>query len=284
MTEAKGPTSGSLQDLDGRIGTIESELSRQGARYEGLHSDVERLTHAFEGFARDVRSFMQSTGRLDMRLVATFIGIGIAGVGMVLTIGGMWLKPTTDEVRRHDEALLALQQGQALVAATRWARGDQERYEDRVDGRFAIEDSERAAAIEQMDETLQREMRLLDDALQREMRMLLDAPLERLAAIEAMAELLARKVDDSAAWMAAHEAAVSPVSARHGAWIEALQEDVAEVKGEINSRGTWMMDTHATLASKDAEWKARLEELERQLSEVSTEQRARTSRVYRPGE
>jgi len=335
MTNQK-PSSPSVNSLDGRVGTIESEISRQSAEGRALRTDVERLTQAFEGFARDVRMFMQSTGRLDMRLVATFIGIGLSAVALTLTIGGMYLAPTNERVRANDASISDLEARSSATAASRWTEGDQDAFESEMRRSFADTEAhldrhealaghpmalertaQNAAAIVKLDETLQREMRLLDDALQREMRMLLDGPMETLQAVSSRlekAEALASQTHD---WGMLHEAQVSSLNANQTERIEEARRELVELarlieknadaftehtsnghpasvmshvdtladrlddlSDGIQARQEWLMEANAAMAARDAGYHARIEELERQIREISSEQRRRTEKVY----
>ena len=120
---------------------------------------------------------MQSSGKFDPRLLATAVSVALAAVGLVLTIGAMSMGPTVERLNKLESKNTTLQEWRIDTAANRWTRDDQDEYARRIDLKHA-------GAVEDLDETLQREMRLLDNALQREMRMLLDGPMARLEALE----------------------------------------------------------------------------------------------------
>jgi hypothetical protein len=192
-----------MKALDGRMGTIEAEQASMRTELVNISDRVGTLTIAVERLAGEVHA----AGRTDWKLV---VSVG----GFVVLLGGLWLQPTREDTHANRRAIEALQERQHGVDVDRYTADDHDRYAaavtmqlqdldkrvtdhamqaghpqlvERVEALQAEVDLLRATAAEgrqDMDEMLQREMRLLDEALQREMRMLMDAPLERLRHLE----------------------------------------------------------------------------------------------------
>ena len=296
MTSSKSSGQPSVSSLDARVGTIESEISRQTAESHALRSDVERLSHAFDGFARDVRNFMQSTGRLDMRLVATFIGIGISAVALTLTIGGMYLAPTNERVRANDSAISTLEAKAGATAATRWTEADQDAFEDEI--REALNrlddhiDTHTASQghpmmIERVDALgvrlgdVEQQTRLTHD-----WGMLHEAQVSSLNATQSERIEEARRGLDRLALLVEKNADAFTEHTQNGhpesviSHMDTLRDRMDDLSEGIQSRQEWLMEANATMAARDAGYHARLDELERQLREISAEQRRRTEKVY----
>lgn len=87
------------------------------------------------------------------------------------------------------------------------------------------------------------------------------------------------ELDNVRAVVAQHAREVSlntqKIDGLDGMRISDLERRISTTEDELSNRSVWMMDTHSSMAARDAEMKAHLEELEIQIREISTEQRAR---------
>ncbi len=160
-----------------RLGDIERTVAEQSVQIEGLTANIQSVAGELHSLTSSVQQFMQHSGRINLSVLA---GLG----SLVLAIGAALATPYIRDISRVSDEVTDLRKSVIDIKSDRWTRSDHERFRDKIDSEFESAKSYSDQNRDELDEILQREMRLLDDALQREMRTLLDAPKVRISAVE----------------------------------------------------------------------------------------------------
>ena len=190
-------------------------------------------------FARLSEAVSELSNKMDRASTTNWpvlTGFGSLIIAIIALAGAPFMR----DLSRLDRGLDALADKVLSIQSNRWSRADHESFERATaDAIAAVKDHADESRVH-LDETLQREMRLLDDALQREMRMLLDEPVARLRAVEA--EIVRRQA----------------------------------VLDDLRSRS----EANAITIAERSRVVEKVDALERSVREISAEQRRRTGKVY----
>ena len=167
-----------------RISRLEAAVATLAEGQEHTMKSLDSLTDKVErGFGK----LADRNAQKPYGMMATWAGVMLAFVGLASAPFAWGVVRIYDAQQAHfaSEGHPALVQRVEAIEDQKQEllevrRVEAARLDERFEGMRGHSDRNRA----QVDDTLQREMRLLDDALQREMRTLLDAPLEKLRGLE----------------------------------------------------------------------------------------------------